>query len=183
MDIRIIEANVAHAAAIATIGKRSFREAFGDLFTSKEELFEYLEKTYDPIKLTKSLKKGNNVYFLALLDEQPVGFTKIKINSLNENIESIAQMELQKIYVLPEHHGKKIGSALLNEVKKLAAYIGPDYIWLDTHINNEKAIRFYEINGFRKVGKKFFTIGTQIFEYNVMGQPVVVEQINALQNF
>lgn len=179
MNLRIIEANISHAAAIATVGKKAFRQAFGSLFNNQDELFQYLEKTYDPIKLTKSLKKGNNVYFIALLDEQVVGFAKVKINSLNENIESIAQMELQKLYVLPEHHGKKIGSALLNEVKKLASYISPDHIWLDTHIANEKAIHLYEKNGFRKIGKKFFTIGTQTFEYHVMGL-AVSEMISVL---
>ena len=48
----------------------------------------------------------------------------------------------------------------------------PDYIWLDTHISNEKAIRFYEKNGFKKIGNYFFTIGTQTFEYYVMELPV-----------
>ena len=64
-------------------------------------------------------------------------------------------MELQKIYVLPEHHGSGAGSALLKEVKNLAREICPDYIWLDTHISNENAIRLYERNGFKKMGNIF----------------------------
>ena len=55
MNITIIRADASYVAAIATIGKKSFRNAFGDLFKSKEELFEYLEYTYDPLKLTKSI--------------------------------------------------------------------------------------------------------------------------------
>lgn len=179
MNLSIIEADVSHAAAIATIGKKSFRTAFGHLFNNKEELFEYLEHTYDPVKLARSLRKGNNVYFLALLDGQPAGFAKVKIDSLNENIESVAQMELQKIYVLPGYQGAGTGTALLNEVKKMAKKIYPDYIWLDTHVSNEKGICFYEKNGFKKVGKHYFTIGTQVFEYYVMGLPVALEVTNA----
>jgi len=175
MSITIIRADVNHAATIATIGKKTFRRAFEDLFPNKEELFKYLEHTYDPIKLTKSIRKENNVYLLALLDEEPVGFAKIKKFSLNEQIESIAQMELQKIYVLQEHHGKKVGAALLNEIKNIANDICPDYIWLDTHISNDRAIKFYENNGFEKMAKHFFTIGSQIFEYHVMGLPVALK--------
>jgi ribosomal protein S18 acetylase RimI-like enzyme len=83
-------------------------------------------------------------------------------------------MELQKIYVLGERQGKGIGSALLTEVKKIAKEGSPDYLWLDTHISNDQAIRFYEKNGFRKMGRYYFTIGSQTFEYHIMGLPVAL---------
>ena len=118
--VKIIQADVSHAAIIATIGKKSFRNAFENLFKSREELFEYLEFTYDPVKLTKSIRKENNVYLLAFLDGKAVGFAKIKKHSLNDQIESPVQMELQKIYVLPEHQGRGVGTALLKEVKNIA---------------------------------------------------------------
>ncbi|MFI5133840.1 MAG: GNAT family N-acetyltransferase [Chitinophagales bacterium] len=176
MSITITRADVSHAAIIATLGKKSFRRAFEHLFKSKEELFEYLEHTYDPVKLAKSIRKDNNVYFLAVLDDIPVGFVKAKKFSLHPQIESISQMELQKIYVLPEHHGIGAGKALLNAVTELAQEIKPDYIWLDTHISNEKAISFYTKNGFSKCGKHYFTIGTQVFEYDLMIFPVAVTE-------
>ena len=179
MSMTIIRADVSNAASIAAIGKKSFRSAFEYLFNNKEELREYLEKTYFPDKLVKSLQKENNIYLLAYIDGQALGFAKIKKYSLNEHIESVSQMELQKIYVLQECHGKGIGTALLNEVKNIAREVYPDYIWLDTHISNEKAIRLYEKNGFKKVGKYFFTIGSQTFEYHVMGLQVAVGVTNA----
>jgi diamine N-acetyltransferase len=175
MSITIIRADVGHAATIATIGKRSFRAAFGHLFQNREDLFEYLERTYNPVKLFKSLKKKNNVYYIALQDNRPIGFAKVKINSLNQYIESIAQMELQKIYVLPDYQRSGAGTALLNEVKSLVQQIQPDYLWLDTHISNELGVRFYERNGFEKIGRYFFTIGNQTFEYHAMGMPVSVQ--------
>ena len=170
----IIEANVSHAAAIATIGKKTFRKTFADTFKSRLELYEYLEYTYDPVKLAKSLRKQNNQYFLAMHNDQPVGFAKVKLISLNDHIEPLAQMELQKLYVLPEYHGKGAGTALLNEVKRLAYDNHVDYLWLDTPVTNENGIQFYEGNGFGRMGRYFFTIGTQRFEYHVMGLPVVV---------
>ena len=88
-------------------------------------------------------------------------------------------MELQKIYVLPQHHGEGIGTALLKKVKNLAGEIDPDYIWLDTYKSNDKAIRLYERNGFQKMGTYFFTIGTQNFEYHLMGLPVAAKVTNA----
>ena len=67
----------------------------------------------------------------------------------------------------------------MKKVKELSREVYPDHIWLDTHISNENAIRFYEKNGFRKVGTYHFTIGTQTFEYHVMGMPVAFKIANA----
>ena len=88
-------------------------------------------------------------------------------------------MELQKIYVLPKYQGYGAGSALMKQVKKFVRDIYPDFIWLDTHITNEKAIQFYSKNGFEKIGKHYFTIGTQTFEYVVMGWAVPFKVANA----
>jgi ribosomal protein S18 acetylase RimI-like enzyme len=174
MNIRVIIANSSHADVISSIGKQSFRDAFAYLFKRREELFEYLEYTYDRNKISKSLQKENNVFFLAFVENVPVGFAKVKKYSLNEQIESIAQMELQKIYVLSYYHGSGAGQALLEAVIDFASKVQPDFVWLDTHIQNEKAIRFYERNGFRRCGKYLFTIGSQTFEYHLMRLPVGV---------
>jgi ribosomal protein S18 acetylase RimI-like enzyme len=166
--VKIIQADVSNAAIIATIGKKSFRNAFENLFNNREELSEYLEFTYDPVKLTKSIRKENNVYLLAFLDGKAVGFAKLKKHSLNDLIASPVQMELQKIYVLKEYQGMGVGAALMKEVKSIAGDRNPDCLWLDTYISNENAIQFYEKNGFKKIGNYFFTIGSQTFEYYVM---------------
>jgi ribosomal protein S18 acetylase RimI-like enzyme len=176
MNIKIVRADSSHVEMIASIGKLSFRDAFGHLFNDKTVLFEYLEYTYNIDKITKSLNKENNVFFVAFVENVPVGFAKVKEQSLNEQIESIAQMELQKIYVLSYYHGSGAGAALMQAVLELAHEVQPDYVWLDTHTTNEKAIRFYEKNGFIIAGKNYFTIGSQTFEYNVMCLPVAVKE-------
>ena len=174
VDIKVITADPSHAFIISSIGKQSFRDAFARLFNNKEELLEYLEYTYHPDKISKSLERENNVFFLAFVDNVPVGFAKVKKHSLNDQIESIAQMELQKIYALSYYHGSGAGKALLDAVLDLTCKIQPDFLWLDTHVSNNKAIRFYERNGFKKSGEYHFTIGTQTFQYHLMSLPIAV---------
>jgi ribosomal protein S18 acetylase RimI-like enzyme len=176
MRVRIITADPSHAAAISMIGKQSFGHAFGHLFKSKDELIEYLNYAYKPEKIAAGIKKSNNVFFLAFIEGVPVGFAKVKKYSLNDQFESVAQMELQKIYVLPYYHGSGAGAALMQEVIELANELRPDLIWLDTYIGNAKAIRFYQKHGFKKSGKHYFTIGTQTFEYDLMSLPVTVAE-------
>jgi len=172
--IKVKTADHSHADVISMIGRQAFRSAFGDLFKSKEELAEYLEYTYSPIKIAKSIEKESNVFFVAFVENVPVGFAKVKKDSLNEQIESISQMELQKIYVLPYYHGSGAGKALMEAVLELTEEICPDYVWLDTHVTNTRAIHFYEKYGFQKIGKYHFVIGTQTFNYHLMSLPIAV---------
>ena len=108
MNIRIIKANPSEADIISSIGRQSFRDAFSQLFKSKEELREYLDYTYQPDKIKKSIEKENNVFFLAFVENVPVGFAKVKKYSLNEQIESIAQMELHHLLLLHQQNEEMI---------------------------------------------------------------------------
>jgi ribosomal protein S18 acetylase RimI-like enzyme len=176
MKIRVNIATLSDAASISTIGRLSFRDAFARLFNSKTELQEYLDFTYQPEKIGRSIRKENNVYFIAYVEDVAVGFAKLKKNSLESKIRSVAQMELQKIYVLSYYHGSGAGAALMDAVIGYAHQISPDYLWLHVHISNEKALRFYLKKGFNISGKHFFTIGTQTFEFHMMCLPVAVMQ-------
>src|SRR5207247_6707963 len=124
------------------IGKGSFYDAFEHLYKSKVELREYLDYSYDPGKIIKSMQKENNIYLLAKDENIPAGFVKMKKHSLNSQIESVAQMELQKIYVLSEKQDKGIGLALMNKAIQYAQLASTECIWLNVHISNENAIRF-----------------------------------------
>ena len=166
--LEVIKANGQHAPIIAGIGRSAFRQAFEHLFNNSDELQDYLDHTYDVVKLAASLGKENNIYLVALLDKQPAGFAKLKRHSLNHQVESFAQTELQKIYVLFDHHGSGAGDALLQECINVAREVQAEQLWLDTHIGNARAIHFYERHGFKKQAKYFFTIGTQRFEYDLM---------------
>ena len=172
-SLSVIVADTSHAEIISRIGHSAFRKAFEYLFNSREELQQYLDHTYNIDKLVASIGKETNIYFLAVLDRQVVGFAKLKKHSLNQQIDSFAQTELQKIYVLFEHHGSGAGNALLEACIDLAREVQAEQLWLDTHIANARGIRFYELHGFKKHAKYFFTIGTQQFEYDLMTLEII----------
>jgi len=167
-NISIIRATAEHAPAIAAIGKQSFGDTFGPLFVNKQELKEYLDHTYAISKIEHSISKESNVFYLAVAGEQPVGFVKLKKNSLHQQIQSLSQLELQKIYVLKEFHGSGAGAGLMKAALELAKAEEVEHLWLDTHIDNARGIRFYEKHGFKIYGRHYFTIGTQLFEYHLM---------------
>jgi ribosomal protein S18 acetylase RimI-like enzyme len=174
-NIQIIHADESHAPVIAGVGRTSFTDAFGPLFISKEELKNYLDHTYAISKVAAGLRKESNAFYVAVDGERPVGFVKLKRNSLNTQIDSLAQMELQKIYVLKEYHGSGAAAGLMNAAVQLAKEDRAEHLWLDTYIGNDRGIRFYEKNGFKIAGKHHFTIGTQTFEYHLMDLLVIKE--------
>jgi ribosomal protein S18 acetylase RimI-like enzyme len=167
-NISIIQANAIHAPAIAAIGKQAFADTFGPLFESREQLKQYLDRTYAIAKIAFGLRKSSNVFYLAVAGERPVGFIKLKKNCLNPQIPSLSQMELQKLYVLKEYHGGGAGAGLMKAAIELAAAEKMEHLWLDTHIGNARGIRFYEKHGFIIYGEHYFTIGTQTFQYHLM---------------
>jgi ribosomal protein S18 acetylase RimI-like enzyme len=172
MKIKLEPATAEHAEHISRIGRQSFSDAFAHLFLNKEELQNYLDYTYDPARLKESIAKPNNAVFMAFYEEQPAGFVKMKKDSRHRVISAERQSELQKIYVLKEFHGTGVAQALMNEVVELSRRVATGCLWLDVHISNEKAIRFYEKNGFNKAGRHEFMIGTQLFHYHVMALPI-----------
>ena len=83
-----------------------------------------------------------------------INFGDAQTESFNENA-----LEVQRIYVLQNFHGKNIGQLLLDEVKKIAKSTGVDSVWLGVWEENHRAIRFYTKNGFVVFDKHVFIMG------------------------
>ena len=60
--------------------------------------------------------------------------------------------ELQRMYVSPHHRGKGVGQLLLDECMRRAANLRFRKCYAETISEMKGAIRFYEANGFRRLG-------------------------------
>jgi ribosomal protein S18 acetylase RimI-like enzyme len=175
MNVIVRKADTGDAGMISLIGTISFRDAFGKEF-DKENLEDYLKTTYNPGKIADNIDGEENIYYIAEVNNKPVGFAKLKNFSLNEDIDSFNQVQLEKIYVLPGYQNSGAGSALLREIVNIANEIGPDYLWLDVYTGNEKTIRFCERHGF-KIEKKYYQgFGSRFFEFYMMVLPIVIAE-------
>lgn len=175
-QIIITEAVRSHARYIAAIGRTTFLKSFGHLFKRRDELFGYLDYIYNEDKIARSLQKEDNIYLIAWKEDMAIGFAKLKKHSLNDYFETVSQVELQKLYVLPSYQSIGAGQALMNRVRCITRGLSPDYVWLNAQIGNGKAIKFYEENGFKKMDSSFFLIGTQLFESCLMGMQVTTKK-------
>ncbi|MCB0942378.1 MAG: GNAT family N-acetyltransferase [Mycobacterium sp.] len=81
-------------------------------------------------------------------------------------------VELSKIYVLPDHHGAGVATALMDAAVHRAAKGGARCVWLGVNQNNQRAQRFYGKHGFTIVGTKTFTVGAALENDFVMVRPL-----------
>ena len=85
--IKIIKAEINHAALIAEIGEKTFWESHG-LSASKSDINAFVSKTYTKEIVLEQLENANNLYFLIYFNTKIVGFSKIELNTPNSKISS-----------------------------------------------------------------------------------------------
>lgn len=166
--IHIKRASINDAVSIALLGRITFTETFGDLFSDKKDLLEYLERTFAVDKIEKGIEKDNNVFFIAFMDKLPVGYGKLKLHSENKFLEDSNICQLQKIYVLQDFLSLGIGKQLHSCLLKKAIDLEFNAIWLSALDSNQRAIDFYINYGYQSIGKHGYTIGKDDFELYVM---------------
>ena len=70
-------------------------------------------------------------------------------------------MEIERIYVLKDFQGMKVGKMLFDKAIENARNMGLDLVWLGVWEKNIRAISFYEKNGFTVFNKHIFRLGNE----------------------
>jgi hypothetical protein len=111
--ISVIKATERDYNSIITIGKLSIAESHRGS-CSAEDMTEFLERNYNGDAIKKELNDINNIYHIINYNEKPAGFSKIILNAKHPNIVSENVTKLDRIYLLKEFYGLKLGLELLN---------------------------------------------------------------------
>lgn len=150
---------------IVAIGKIAVAEAHRDS-TSAENLNEYLEKNYNDHAIKEELDDPNNIYHIISYNGNPVGFSKIILNAKEPGIVAENVTKLDRIYLLKEFYGLKLGLELLNFNIRLAGNNKQSGIWLYTWTGNTRAIDFYLKAGFTIIGSHKFYVTDTYYNLN-----------------
>ncbi len=123
---------------------------------SKEQLAYMLDWMYSEQSLLQQVNEGH-LYFGIFEEIKQVGFMDIQFNC-----GPIGEAKLNKLYVLPDYHGKKLGYKLLQKGIELAKENGQITLILQVNRHN-KAFEFYKKIGFSIREEKDFDIGNGYF--------------------
>jgi diamine N-acetyltransferase len=163
--ISVKRATVQDHQPIVAIGKVAVAEAHRDS-TSAENLNEYLEKNYNEHTIREELSDPNNIYHIISYNGTPAGFSKIILNEMEPDIIAANVTKLDRIYLLKEFYGLKLGLELLNFNTRLARNNKQSGIWLYTWTGNNRAIDFYLKAGFTIIGSHKFYVTETHFNLN-----------------
>jgi ribosomal protein S18 acetylase RimI-like enzyme len=155
--ISVIRATERDCNSIVSIGKISIAESHRDS-CSAEVMHAFLERNYNHDAITEELNDINNIYHIINYNDRPTGFSKIILDAKHPNIVTENVTKLDRIYLLKEFYGLKLGLKLLNFNIELSRNNHQSGMWLYTWIGNKRAIDFYVKAGFTVIGSHKFYV-------------------------
>lgn len=138
------------------------RETFYDSFASMntpENMAQYLEEGFSVEKLTREFNDPNSAFYFAHLDDEVVGYLKLNFGGAQTELQDPNAVEIERIYVRRAFQGRSVGQALYDHALALARSRQARFVWLGVWEKNDRAIRFYERNGFVPFGTHVFMLG------------------------
>ncbi len=153
LEVRVVAAGSVDAAELADVAARTFPLAcpaavgadniasFINTNLSAERFAEYLA---DPHRAIITATRGGRIIGYAMM--------------IREGSDTA---ELSKIYVLADHHGSGVATALMELVVATAEEWGARRVWLGVNQANQRAQRFYAKSGFAINGTRTFQVGAR----------------------
>ncbi|HMQ67748.1 MAG TPA: GNAT family N-acetyltransferase [Ignavibacteria bacterium] len=158
LNIKLTKASICDLEKIRKIGIYTIIETFA-LSNEDENTEKYLSESFDPEKVLKELTNPDSEFFLAESDNKVIGYLKINFNKAQSDLNDPDSLEIERIYVYKEYHGKGIGKILFDKALETALRNKLNYIWLGVWENNHRAIAFYKKSGFIEFDKHIFRYG------------------------
>ncbi len=141
VDVEIRTARGEDASGVQRVARTTWHHTYRDIIPERVRV-AFLDLAYSAASLRRRI--GSNVFLVALQGGSIVGFADFR--PLPDG-----PVELEAIYVLPEMHGRGIGTSLLRA--GIAQFSGKTGFVLRVERDNAPARRFYEARGFRRSGE------------------------------
>lgn len=159
MQLRFKKCGIEDLDLLVDISKKTFIAAF-EAQNDPDDFKTYLEEAFKSAKLKKEVETPEASFYFVYADEELAGYFKLNVFQAQTDIKADESLEIERIYVLAAFQGKKIGQAMLTEIKSIALQQGKQFLWLGVWEQNAAAIRFYEREGFTKFGTHPYYIGS-----------------------
>jgi GNAT superfamily N-acetyltransferase len=171
--IKIKIAKEADTDVLALLGRITWAESHGHYIDDKSNLLKYLDENFSVSKTKQDINNPKNLFYIMYVDDLPVGYAKLILNAKQESIVSLNNCRLERIFILDDFIPLKIGHQLLTFVEERAKELRLDTMWLSVYIKNSRAIRFYERNEFKNVGKLNFSVNGKEYENIIFSKKII----------
>jgi ribosomal protein S18 acetylase RimI-like enzyme len=154
----IRQATAADARLLVELGSRTFSETFAPDNT-EEDMAEYLAASFSSEQLAAELADSQATFLIAEIDQIAVGYAMLHAGALPHQASGEKPIELVRLYVSREWHGRKVGAALMQACIDLAQQRGHGTLWLGVWEHNGRARAFYHKWRFEEFGEHIFQLG------------------------
>jgi ribosomal protein S18 acetylase RimI-like enzyme len=140
------------------IGRQTFEETFSES-NSEENMRNYLDEGFSKEKLIAELNDQNSEFYFAIINNEVIGYLKVNFGESQTELKDSKALEIERIYVSKEFHGKGVAQILYGKAIEIAKQKEAEYVWLGVWEENPRAISFYKKNGFIEFDKHIFKLG------------------------
>ncbi|GAA3987901.1 GNAT family N-acetyltransferase [Mucilaginibacter dorajii] len=159
--ITLHQVTLADADTLLTISRDTFFYFFGPL-NEPANMDAYAAKSFTPERIRAEIENPGSKFYFAMIDGEVAGYLKLNFEEAQSEFQEKDALEVERIYVAKEHHGKKIGQYLLNFATQTAIDQNMSYIWLGVWEHNHNAIGFYQHHGFTVFANHPFMLGSDL---------------------
>jgi hypothetical protein len=124
-----------------------------------EDIENYLKDNFSYEQLELEIRNDYSQFYIVENNEEVVAYMKLNFDKAQTEAEHENTLEVQRIYVLQEYQGKRIGKLLMQKAIEIGKRNNLNYIWLGVWEKNISAIKFYEKQGFKKFSTHIFKLG------------------------
>lgn len=173
MNTTIRQATINDINALQKISQQTFTETYASVNTA-ENMQQYLSTVFSTESLQAELNNTNTVFYFAVTNDTITGYLKLNFNTTPNSLKNNNAVEVERIYVLQQMQGKKLGQLLLNKAIEVAQEKNVDFLWLGVWEHNTKAIQFYTKNGLAPFDTHIFMLGNDKQIDILMKLPIAV---------
>ncbi len=155
--ISIRKATVNDVKQLAIVSKKAFVIPHKHAIP-KEIMDVYLTENFSEENLAEEVIQENYNYYLLFYKDELAGFSKIILNTKNDNIKDDNVTKMERLYLLQEFYNLGLGKELMQFNVQLCKKNNQNGIWLYVWIKNTKAIQFYTKMGFNKIANYNFPV-------------------------
>ncbi len=141
------------------LGLRTFNDTFAHL-NSVEDMEAYISTAFTREQILSELADPLSTFLLAETNGRAIAYAKLHRGEAPDGVSPARAIELARLYVDKEMHGKGVAHKLMEEMLRLATAEAFTSIWLGVWEHNERAKAFYRKCGFRDAGTHIFQLGS-----------------------
>lgn len=160
-NLKIRRGDTGDAETLAPLAIKIFNDAFAaNPLNKPEDMRDYISTAFSLEQTRRELADVRMIFFIAEIEERMIGYAKLIEHSPEDSVSDENPIELSRLYVLKDFHGRGIAGKLMNECFDIARRKNYRTMWLGVWEYNFRAQKFYEKLGFCKVGNHVFQLGS-----------------------